>query len=101
MAILDCHGLKVGMELQLGEEVHDVHYLQNESMFAVAQTNYTYIYDFRGTEIHSLRNHDKPLALDYLPYHFLLTSTGATGWLRWQDVSTGEYAAGFSTGNTI
>lgn len=41
VATMDCHTLKVGTELQLQEEIHDVRYLHNESMFAVAQKEYT------------------------------------------------------------
>ena len=34
------------------EAVRDVCMLHNESLFAVAQKKYTYIYDTQGTEIH-------------------------------------------------
>ena len=37
VASLDCHTLKIGVEMQLQEEVNDVQFLQNESLFAVAQ----------------------------------------------------------------
>ena len=41
--MLDCMKLRVGTELQLQEEVYDVQYLQNETMFAVAQNKYVYV----------------------------------------------------------
>lgn len=41
VAVLDCISMQVGLELHLQEEVHDVHYLHNESMFAVAQHDCT------------------------------------------------------------
>ena len=37
------------MELQLQQEVHDVRYLHNDTMFAAAQNKYTYIYDNKVT----------------------------------------------------
>jgi len=86
------------MELQLQEEIHDVHYLHNETMFAVAQNRYTYIYDQQGVEIHCMKRHERPLKLDFLPYHFLLTTIGHSGWIKWHDVSIGEYVAGYATG---
>ena len=50
-------------------------------------------------EIHCLQRHERPLKLDFLPYHFLLVSVGHSGWIKWHDISTGEYVAGFSTGH--
>ena len=41
VAVLDSLNLTVSMELQLQEEVYDVQYLHNETMFAVAQNKYT------------------------------------------------------------
>ena len=40
-ASLDCQRLSVGMELQLEEDVHDICYLHDDTMFAVAQKQYT------------------------------------------------------------
>jgi U3 small nucleolar RNA-associated protein 7 len=94
----DCHKLTLGTEIQLQEEINDVQYLHNETLFAVAQKNFTYIYDNKGVEIHCLKRHERPIKLDYLPYHFLLTSINRSGWIKWHDISTGEYVAGFQTG---
>ena len=44
VAVLDCMKLRVGTELQLKEDVYDVQYLQNETMFAVAQNKYVYVF---------------------------------------------------------
>lgn len=99
VAVLDCLRMTVGTELQLKEEAHDVHYLHNETMFAVAQQKYTYIYDYKGVEIHCMKQHERTFRLDFLPYHYLLTSVGHSGWIKWQDISIGEYVAGYQTGH--
>lgn len=98
IALLDCLKLQVGMELQLKETVNDVHFLHNESLFAAAQKNYTYIYDHRGVEIHCIKSLERTYRLGFLPYHYLLSSIGHSGYIKWTDVSIGEYVAGFSTG---
>eukprot|EP00823_Brevimastigomonas_motovehiculus_P008422 TRINITY_DN7704_c0_g1_i1.p1 TRINITY_DN7704_c0_g1~~TRINITY_DN7704_c0_g1_i1.p1 ORF type:complete len:311 (+),score=49.08 TRINITY_DN7704_c0_g1_i1:70-933(+) len=58
-------------------------------MYAVAQKQYVYIYDSQGVELHCMRNHTDVDRLEYLPYHFLLVTVGRTGFLKYQDVSTG------------
>jgi U3 small nucleolar RNA-associated protein 7 len=45
-----------------------------------------------------MRRHERPYRLNFLPYHYLLTSVGHSGWIKWHDVSTGEYVAGYATG---
>ena len=59
---------------------------------------FRYIYDYKGVEIHCMKRHENPLALDFLPYHFLLNSIGQSGWIKWHDISIGEYVAGYNTG---
>lgn len=46
-----------------------------------------------------MRRHERPYRLDFLPYHYLLTTVGHSGWIKWHDVSTGEYVTGYSTGH--
>jgi U3 small nucleolar RNA-associated protein 7 len=91
--------MTIGTELQLQQEIFDVQYLHNETMFAVAQQKYAYIYDQNGVEIHCMKRHERPFKLEYLPYHFLLTSIGHSGWIKWHDISIGEYVAGYNTGH--
>ena len=61
-------------ELQLRETVRSVKWLQSDSLFAVAQKKYVYIYDRAGTEVHCLRKHIEVVDMEFLPYHFLLTT---------------------------
>ncbi len=99
VASMDFQRMKVGMEMQLEESVYDVKFLHNETLFAAAQNKYTYIYDSSGVEIHCLKGHERPYKLDFLPYHFLLTTVGHSGWIKWHDVSTGTAIAGYQTGH--
>ncbi|KJE91362.1 U3 snoRNP-associated protein Utp7 [Capsaspora owczarzaki ATCC 30864] len=90
VATFDWKTGKLGCELHLMETCRDVKWLHNETMFAVAQKKYVYIYDHSGTEIHCLRKHIDVNRLDFLPYHFLLVSVGNAGYLKYQDTSTGQ-----------
>ncbi|KZT34905.1 BING4CT-domain-containing protein [Sistotremastrum suecicum HHB10207 ss-3] len=77
-------------ELQLMETCRDITFLQDQSHFAVAQKKYVFIYDQNGVELHRLSSHIEPTRLEFLPYHWLLASTGNTGFLKYQDTSTGQ-----------
>ena len=99
IATLDSSTKNIGTELQLKDEIYDIKYLHNETLFAAAQSKYVYIYDQHGVEIHCMRRHERPTKLDYLPYHFLLTSVGHSGWIKWHDISIGDYVAGHQTGH--
>lgn len=81
---------------QVKETTRAVTFLHNELFFAAAQKKYVYIYDKRGLEVHCLREHVEPAALEFLPHHFLLASVGepgkcaaaAYGAASWQDSSS-------------
>ncbi|KAL6059844.1 putative U3 small nucleolar RNA-associated protein 7 [Balamuthia mandrillaris] len=81
---------KMHAELFLQETVRDITFLQDHMLYAVAQKKHVYIYDNTGMETHRLKSHVNVTRLDYLPYHWLLVSVGDTGYLKYQDTSTGE-----------
>ncbi|TIC12965.1 BING4CT-domain-containing protein [Wallemia mellicola] len=80
---------RLNCEINLNELCTDITYLHNSSMMAVAQKKYVYIYDNQGIELHKLPDHIEARRLEFLPHHFLLASSGNTGWLKYQDTSTG------------
>ncbi|KAJ5495966.1 U3 small nucleolar RNA-associated protein 7 [Penicillium diatomitis] len=90
VATMDWRDGKLGCELQLGETVRDARWLHNNQFFAVAQKKYVYIYDQNGVELHCLKKHLEPLFLEFLPYHFLLTSATMAGFIKYTDTSTGQ-----------
>ncbi|GAB4820586.1 hypothetical protein N2152v2_007632 [Parachlorella kessleri] len=93
LAMLDWQRSQIVCELQVRETTHDVQFLHNDMFFAAAQKKYVYIYDKRGLEVHCLKEHTDVRRLGFLPHHFLLTSIGTAGVLRYQDTSTGTIIA--------
>jgi U3 small nucleolar RNA-associated protein 7 len=89
LAMVDWKTKGLVCEFQAKDKVRDVCFLQNHTMFAVAQSKYLHIYDNQGIELHCMRDHAEPAKLDYLPYHFLLASASRLGTLRYLDVSMG------------
>ncbi|KAI1855335.1 hypothetical protein JX265_006522 [Neoarthrinium moseri] len=89
VAVMDWRAGKLKAELQLGETVRDVQFLAN-NFFAVSQKKYVYIYDQAGVEIHCMRKLQEVSHMEFLPYHYLLATAGLSGYLKWQDVSTGQ-----------
>ena len=89
VASMDWRKGELRAELFLNETCHAATFLQSEQFFAVAQKKYTFIYDQEGVELHRLKQHIDVRHLEFLPYHYLLATAGETGWLKYQDVSTG------------
>ncbi|KAL1407425.1 putative U3 small nucleolar RNA-associated protein 7 [Vanrija albida] len=89
VATFDWQAGKLLSEIQLKESVRDIKFLQSESFYAVAQKKYVFIYDENGVELHKLKHHIDPTHMEYLPYHYLLSTVGNAGHLKYHDVSTG------------
>ncbi|EMR10616.1 hypothetical protein PNEG_01319 [Pneumocystis murina B123] len=88
---------KLNTEFNLRETVRDVKWLHNEKLFVVAQKKYVYMYDNKGIEVHCLKRHIDVLYMEFLPYHYLLTTIGNAGYLKYQDISTGTIVTEYST----
>ncbi|KAJ1890566.1 putative U3 small nucleolar RNA-associated protein 7, partial [Kickxella alabastrina] len=105
LATMDWRNGRLGCELHVRETVRDVCWLHNESLFAVAQKKHVYIYDHSGAEVHCLRKHVEPTALGFLPFHFLLASTGMTGQVVFQDITeggvVGEHRPGYGPNHVL
>ena len=77
-------------EVNLKDRVHDVHFLHDDQLCAVAQKKYTYIYNNKGAEIHILKTLQEIKRIDFLRHHMLLTAVGKHGVLHYFDVSIGR-----------
>ena len=93
IGMLSWKSKKLVLENHVKDRIYAATFLQNETWFATAQSKYVHIYDKQGLELHVLREHFKATQLDYLPYHWLLVSSGSAGIIRWHDVSTGKIVA--------
>ncbi|KAI1124087.1 WD40-repeat-containing domain protein [Nemania abortiva] len=97
IASMDWRLGKLHCEFQVNEIVRDVRWLHSNQYMAVAQKKNVYIYDGSGVELHCLNQHREVSHMEFLPYHFLLATIGASGYLKYQDVSTGQLVTEIAT----
>ncbi|EUD65258.1 hypothetical protein C922_04387 [Plasmodium inui San Antonio 1] len=90
ITLIDTHNLEPMCELEVEESVRCSTILHNHKLFAVAQKKYIYIYDNTGIEVNCIKDILYSYQLEFLPFHFLLTSIGEFGELVYQDISTGN-----------
>ncbi|GMF25968.1 unnamed protein product [Phytophthora fragariaefolia] len=90
LAMMDALRMKLTCEFQANDLVRDVSFLHNDSLFAAAQKKHVYIYDNTGAEAHCIRTIPEPRKMEFLPYHFLLSTVSGNGLLSYHDVTEGK-----------
>ncbi|KAG6580405.1 WD40-repeat-containing subunit of the 18S rRNA processing complex [Phytophthora cinnamomi] len=90
LAMMDALRMKLTCEFQANDLVRDVAFLHNDSLFAAAQKKHVYIYDSTGAEAHCIRTTPLPRRMEFLPYHFLLSTVSGNGLLTYHDVTEGK-----------
>jgi U3 small nucleolar RNA-associated protein 7 len=97
--ILDWRNGQSILEKNVQEEIFDATFLQDHTLYALAQKRHVCLYDSKGVKIHHLKHESMqfPRKLQYLPYHFLLATGTQHGMLSWRDITTGEIVSNRTT----
>ncbi|KAI4840767.1 U3 small nucleolar RNA-associated protein 7 [Plasmodium brasilianum] len=90
ITLIDTQNLETLCELEVCETVRCNTILHNHKLFAVSQKKYMYIYDNTGLEVNCIKDILYTYQMEFLPYHFLLTSVGEFGELVYQDITMGN-----------
>ncbi|XP_065510792.1 WD repeat-containing protein 46 [Caloenas nicobarica] len=97
VAALEWGTKRLMCEINVMESVADVAWLHTESLVAVAQRRWLHVYDNQGLELNCLKRFPGVLRLQFLPFHLLLATANATGFLQYLDISVGQEVAALAT----
>ena len=101
ISMMDWKEKNLILEFSVETKINAIKFLQNDSMFAVGQSDYLYIYDNQGIELHSLDFIPSPIFLEFLPFHFLLVSALKNNKIKYLDISIGQIVSEIKTNSGI